>query len=139
MTLAMTIAMPIRPILVIASLAALACANGAAADAAPQSESTAAIEYLLASVAGSELQFVRNGKAHSGPEAVKHMRRKYEHFADRIQSPEEFIELAATKSILSGKAYTVRSDDGEIPTAEWLQTLLAKYRDARDSKSPEAT
>ena len=135
----MTIAMPIRQILIVASLAALTCATGAAAETTPQSESTAAIEYLLASVAGSELQFVRNGKTHSGPEAVKHMRRKYEHFEDRIHSPEEFIELAATKSMLSGKAYTVRSDDGEIPTAEWLQTLLAEYRDARDSKSPEAT
>jgi hypothetical protein len=135
----MTLAMTIRPILIIASLVALTCAAGAAAETMPQSESTATIEYLLASVAGSELQFVRNGKSHSGAEAVKHMRRKYEHFEDRIHSPEEFIELAATKSILSGKAYTVRSDDGEIPTAEWMQTLLAKYRDARDSKSPEAT
>ena len=135
----MTIAMTIRPILIIASLAALTCATGAAAETTPQSESTAAIEYLLASVAGSELQFVRNGKAHSGPEAVKHMRRKYEHFADRIHSPEEFIELAATKSILSGKAYTVRSEAGEIPTAEWLHTLLAEFRDARDSNSPGAT
>jgi hypothetical protein len=135
----MTLAMPIRPILIIASLAALACATGAAAETAPRSESTTAIEYLLASVAGSELEFVRNGKAHSGVEAVKHMRRKYEHFEDRIHSPEEFIELAATKSMLSGKAYTVRSDDGEIPTAEWLHTLLAEYRDTRNNDRPEAT
>ncbi len=135
----MKIAMTFRPVLIIASLATLAFATGAAAETKPQSESTAAIEYLLASVAGSELQFVRNGKTHSGPEAVKHMRRKYEHFEGRIHSPEEFIELAATKSILSGKAYTVRSDDGEIPTAEWLQTLLAEYRDARDSTNPGAT
>ena len=121
------------------ALTALTCATGATAETAPQSESTAAIEYLLASVAGSELEFVRNGKTHSGADAVKHMRRKYEHFEDRIHSPEEFIELAATKSMLSGKAYTVRSEDGEIPTAEWLQTLLAEYRDARDSNSPGAT
>ena len=131
--------MTIRPIFIIASLTALAWTTGAAAETTPQSESTAAIEYLLASVAGSELQFVRNGKTHSGPEAVKHMRRKYEHFADRIHSPEEFIELAATKSILSGKAYTVRSKDGEIPTAAWLLTVLAEYRDTRNSIDLEST
>lgn len=131
--------MKIGPKLIIFSLAALAFANGAAAETKPPSESTAAIEYLLASVAGSELQFVRNGKTHSGPEALKHMRRKYEHFADRIRSPEEFIELAATKSILSGEPYTVRSEDGEIPTAEWLLTLLAEYRDTRNSIDLEST
>jgi hypothetical protein len=131
--------MTIRPIFIVAALAALTCATGAAAETAPQTESTAAIEYLLASVAGSELDFVRNGKTHSGAEAVKHMRRKYEHFEDRIHSPEEFIALAATKSMLSGKAYTVRSEDGEIPTAEWLHTMLAEYRDARNSDRPEAT
>ena len=123
--------------MIIASIVALVCTTNAAAAATPEPESTAAIEYLLASVAGSELQFVRNGKAHSGSEAVKHMRRKYEHFADRIHSPEEFIELAATKSMLSGKEYTVRSNEGEIPTAEWLHTILAEYRDARINTNPE--
>ncbi len=135
----MKIAMTFRPVLIIASLAALAFANGAVAETKPQSESTAAIEYLLTSVAGSELEFVRNGKAHSGPEAVKHMRRKYEHFADRIHSAEEFIELAATRSILSGKPYTVRNEDGEMPTAEWLLTLLTEYRDTRNSIDLEST
>ncbi len=128
--------MKFRPIVLIASLAALAWATGVAADATSQSDSTVTIEYLLASVAASELQFVRNGKAHSGAEAVKHMRRKYEYFADRIHSPEEFIELAGTKSMLSGKAYTVRGNDGEIPTAEWLHEVLTEYRDARDNADP---
>ena len=131
--------MKFGPIVLIASLAALAWATGAAAETTSQSESTATIEYLLASVAASELQFVRNGKAHSGAEAVKHMRRKYEYFADRIHSPEEFIELAGTKSMLSGKAYTVRGNDGEIPTAEWLHTVLVEYRDARVNTVPGST
>lgn len=128
--------MKFRPIVLIASIAALAWATGVAADTTSQSESTATIEYLLASVATSELQFVRNGKAHSGAEAVKHMRRKYEYFADRIHSPEEFIEFAGTKSMLSGKAYTVHGNDGAIPTAEWLHTILAEYRDARVNTDP---
>ena len=125
--------------MLIASLAALAGSTGVVADTTSQSESTVTIEYLLASVAASELQFVRNGKAHSGADAVKHMRRKYEYFADRIHSPEEFIELAGTKSMLSGKAYTVRGNNGEIPTAEWLRTILAEYRGARDNADPGST
>ena len=131
--------MKFRPIVLIASLAALAGSTGVVADTTSQSESTVTIEYLLASVAASELQFVRNGKAHSGADAVKHMRRKYEYFADRIHSPEEFIELAGTKSMLSGKAYTVRENNGEIPTAEWLRTILAEYRGARDNADPGST
>ncbi len=105
-------------------------APAASADAATTPKPQAAIEYLLARVADSELEFVRNDKIHAGPDAAKHMRRKYEHYANRIHSPEDFIELAATKSILSGKKYVVRDIDGDTPTAEWLHGLLIEYRAA---------
>ena len=98
------------------------------AESAAQSESAAAIEYLLDSVAASDLQFMRNGKAHTGAEAAEHMHRKYKHFDDRIQSADDFIDLAATKSMLSGKKYTVRTADGEMATADWLRAVLADYR-----------
>lgn len=122
--------MKIALISAIAGLIVLSLAVGASADSAETPEPQAAIEYLLARVADSELEFVRNGKAHLGPEAANHMRRKYEHYADRIHSPEDFIELAATKSILSGKKYLVRDTNGVIPTAEWLHDLLNEYRAA---------
>jgi Family of unknown function (DUF5329) len=124
--------------LIFAALTALACTAGAAAEAPLQSESEAAIEFLLARVAGSELEFVRNGKTYPGSEAVKHMRRKYEYYADRIHSPEEFIELAGTKSVLSGKAYRIRDIDGELPAADWLRDVLAEYRNAKDYRSGRA-
>ena len=104
-----------------------------AAESAAQPESAAAIEYLLGSVAASDLQFMRNGKAHAGAEAAEHMRRKYKHFEDRIQSADDFIDLAATKSMLSGKKYTVRTAVGEMATADWLHAVLADYRSAVDS------
>ena len=110
---------------------------GVAAEKVSPAEPTAAIEYLLGLVAGSDLEFVRNGKTHTGAEAAEHMRRKYEYYVDRIQSPQDFIELAATKSILSGKLYKVRTAGGEVPTAEWLSSALADYQDTHESRTVE--
>ena len=90
-------------------------------------------------VGRSDLQFVRNGKMHTAGEAARHMRRKYEYFAERIASAEDFIELAATKSLISGKLYTVRTASGELLTAEWLQNALAEYRHSREPGTVEST
>jgi len=109
-------------------IAAMLCSATALAERAPNSEPEAAIEYLLARVASSELEFVRNGKTHSPTEAVKHMRRKYEYYEDRIDTAEDFIALAATKSMISGKQYTIRNHSGVQPAAQWLKSVLAEYR-----------
>jgi len=99
---------------------------------APPSEPEASIEYMLARVAGSDVEFLRNGKSHSAAEAVNHMRRKYDFYADRIHTPEDFIEWAATKSMLSGRAYMIRHANGEVPAAEWMHRLLKDYRRSKD-------
>ena len=128
-------------IILISALAGFAIwslSPGASADTATEPDAQAAIEFLLAQVTDSELEFVRNGKTHAGPDAAKHMRRKYEHYADRIHSPEDFIDLAATKSILSGKKYMVRDGDAVIPTAEWLHDLLNDYRSAPHDRGVDA-
>ena len=65
------------------------------------------VGYLMDQAARSPLTFVRNGNPHTGPGAAAHMRKKYDHFRKDIQPPEDFIRLAATKSLLSGKPYTV--------------------------------
>ena len=102
------------------------------ADSGPQSEPEAAIEYLLARVASSDLKFVRNGKVHAPPEAVKHIHRKYNYYKDRIRTAEDFIALAATKSMVSGNQYMIISDGGEQPAADWLKSALAEYRAANN-------
>ena len=122
--------MKITLISAVAGLFMMSFAPAASADAATTPEPQAAIEYLLARVADSELEFVRNDKIHAGPDAAKHMRRKYEHYAKRIHSPEDFIEWAGTKSMLSGKQYLVRDKDGVVPTAQWLHDRLDEYRAA---------
>jgi len=111
-------------------IAAMLYSSVALCDSAPRSEPEAAIEFLLARVANSDLEFVRNGKTHSPSAAVKHMRRKYEYYEDRIDTAEDFIALAATKSMISGKQYTIRSHSGVQPAAEWLKLVLAEYRAA---------
>lgn len=92
----------------------------------------AEIDYLLRTVERSSEQFIRNGKDHDGQEAARHMRRKFEHFLDKgdIHSAEDFIRLAGTGSLISGRPYRVRLGDGrEIDTAVWLNEALAGYRD----------
>jgi hypothetical protein len=126
-----------RHLSMIAGTALIACSPLALADTAGPGDPQAAIEYILAQVGDSDLEFVRNGKAHTPPEAVKHMRRKYVYYEDDIETPEDFIELAATKSMLSGKPYTIRTAAGEVPAAEWLLSILAEYRSGQQTAGTE--
>ena len=107
----------------------------AIADSAAPAETEASIEYMLSMVASSDVVFLRNGKAHSAAEAVDHMRLKYEYYENRIHTPEDFIRWAATKSVLSGRPYRIRYENGEVPAAEWMNRLLAEYRDSQKKLS----
>ena len=87
------------------------------------------VDYLIATVAGSDLVFVRNDKEHTPTDAAEHMQRKYDHFRNKIKTPEDFIRLAASKSLISGKPYTIRFPDGEVRRCDaWLTGLLAERR-----------
>ena len=100
------------------------------AETAAESEKLATtINYLLSFVENSDCTFIRNEKAHTAKEAVAHMRRKYGHFKDEINTPEEFIRLAASKSIMSGKPYMVRIKNGKLMKSEtWMLEALEDYR-----------
>jgi len=89
----------------------------------------AAINYLLSFVEKSECTFIRNNKAHTAKEAVRHMRNKYAHFRDEIETPEDFIRLSASKSLISGKPYMVKTKSGQMMKSEtWLLEALEVYR-----------
>ena len=89
----------------------------------------ASIQFLLTRVSQSGYVFIRNGKEHNSRDAAKHMRRKYEHFVDEIETPEQFIERAATKSMITGRRYRIRLTDGtEMDTSDWLLEELASLR-----------
>ncbi len=109
------------------------------ARAAPDPAVAETIEYLIASVAESDLTFVRNGKRYDGPKAAEHMRKKYDYFDDDIASAEDFIRLAATRSLMSGKPYFVILTDGtRTKTADWLGSRLSEYRMHTAQKSAAA-
>jgi hypothetical protein len=88
------------------------------------------IDHLLNFVEHSACAITRNGKSHDGSAAISHIKKKYAYFKDEIQTTEQFIELSATKSTLSGKYYLVQCGDGkQIKTKEWLLNELGKFRD----------
>ena len=97
----------------------------------------ATAEYLIAAVARSDHTFVRNSAHYTGSEATDHLRRKYAHFRDRIESIDDFIELAASRSLMTGKPYLVIDSAGHSrPVSQWLRQLLSEHC-ARPDDGPE--
>lgn len=97
--------------------------------AAPDKKTEDTIGYLLDYVATSKATFIRNGTAHTASEAVAHIRAKYEHFKSQINTPQDFIRLSASKSLLTGQPYLVRTSEGkEIRLEEWLTDELKRHR-----------
>ena len=85
--------------------------------------------HLLNFVKNSSCKIIRNGKAYDGNKAVTHIQKKYDYFKDDIETTEQFIELSATKSTMSGKYYTVIcSDTHPLRTKDWLLEELRNYR-----------
>ena len=87
------------------------------------------VEHLLAYLESSDCELVRNGRWHTGEEAVKHVRRKYEYYRDDISSTEDFIELSASRSKMSGKPYQVHCPgQPTVNSQDWLLTELSAFR-----------
>ncbi len=86
---------------------------------------------LLKAVGSSGCLFIRSGTAYAADRAQAHLLKKYEHMASRnmLASAEDFIVKAATRSSMSGEAYSMRC--GEAPPQrcdEWLMTRLKAMR-----------
>ena len=89
------------------------------------------IDHLLRYVEKSGCVFIRNDKEYNSEEAAKHIKTKYDSLLFEIKTPEEFIELAASKSMLSGRPYWVRcADHRPTPSADWLTKELFNYRES---------
>ena len=67
------------------------------------------IKALLSCVEGSGVTFIRNGKKHTAKDEADHMRKKQDHYKKDIKTPEDFIRLTATKSLVSWKKYQVET------------------------------
>ena len=87
------------------------------------------IQHLLDHVSNSQLTFIRNGTEYTGVEAAEHMENKYAYFKKKIKTAEDFIELTASKSLMSGKPYMIVTEHGErIRSDSWLLGVLLDYR-----------
>ena len=92
------------------------------------------IRHLLEFVGNTQCKYERNGSSHSGPDAVNHIKTKYDYFKNGIDTTERFIELSATKSTMSGKFYMIHCEGKEtIKSQQWLLQELERYRNARQS------
>ncbi len=79
------------------------------------------ISQLLLAIEVSNCQFVRNGKTHTPADSIAHIRNKYAHFKDDIDSMDKFIELSASKSLISGRPYQVQCGTSEPELSSvWL-------------------
>lgn len=89
------------------------------------------IRGLLEFIETSDCTFIRNGTEYAGPRARAHLEQKlnYLESKNRVKSAEDFIDLAATKSSMSGRTYEVRCLDRTEPAGIWLHRELQRQRE----------
>ncbi len=87
------------------------------------------IDYLLDYVRKSNVIFIRNGQEYTPTEAVDHLQKKHQYFAKEIKSTEDFVTVAATKSLVSKQPYLVKTRDGRTQECSlWLLNELKTMR-----------
>ena len=89
------------------------------------------IDYLLMRLETSDCRFFRNDKWYDAKRARKHLEKKLAWLSrrDLVDSAEQFIERAATKSSRSGVPYLVQCAHGPpMLSADWLTEELRRIR-----------
>src|SRR4051812_43985653 len=84
--------------------------SGLAAAQSPSAVTTREIAHLFSALEQSNCQFNRNGSWYTPAQAGAHLRRKYDYLLKDglVKSAETFIDLAASKSSMSGRPYLVK-------------------------------
>ena len=89
------------------------------------------ISQLFSALQNSKCEFSRNGTWYGAEEAAGHLRRKYDYLRKKglVRSTESFIELAASRSSMSGKPYQVRCGNAHpVPSKSWFTGKLKEFR-----------
>ena len=97
------------------------------------------IDALLDQLLASGCEFKRNGTWYPAREAEEHLlvKRKYLDSRRPLLSAEQFIELAASKSMVTGRPYMVRCGNAApVPSAVWLSLQLQTLRTSRPDQCP---
>jgi hypothetical protein len=118
-----------KPIFLLLSI--FLCSPLLAADV--EADTKKEIWHLLEYLEKSNCDFNRNGSWYKPDEAVQHIKKKYNYLIKRglINSTEQFIDRAASRSSISGKPYMVRCDRVEpIETSIWFTEELKRFRKA---------
>ncbi|MFG6447760.1 DUF5329 domain-containing protein [Roseateles sp. BYS180W] len=114
------------------ALVALSCWGLAlSAWGGPSNPARAETESLLQVLQDSGCQFNRNGSWYSGAEARAHLLKKLGYLEDKgmLKSTEDFINLGASTSSSSGKAYLVKcAESPAVESKVWLHTQLTTLR-----------
>jgi hypothetical protein len=87
----------------------------------------------LLGLEASGCEFNRNGRWYPAAEAKTHLlqKRKYLQDRDMVQTTEQFIELAASGSSMSGQPYLVKcGSDVPIESGKWLRSQMQEMRSA---------
>jgi len=111
-----------------AFLLTLLLALPAAAQNAPSE-----VGQLFRALEASGCSFNRNGSWYSASEASAHLHRKYDYLTRKglAGTAESFIDLAASKSSMSGRPYLVRCGSGTpVESRAWFLGKLAELRRA---------
>jgi len=90
------------------------------------------IAHLLDYTQNSECRFNRNGKWYTAEKAKEHIQKKYDYLVKkgRIDSTEQFIERAASKSSMSGKPYMITCDESKpVKSSVWFEKELLNFRE----------
>jgi hypothetical protein len=100
--------------------------------AAPSAEEHLRIQTLIQHVEKSTaMSFLRNGSAHTSAEAAQHMQAKYAHFKNKIATAEDFVDLCASRSEMTGKPYMVKMGDAApVEAGTFLKDELRTLRQA---------
>jgi hypothetical protein len=110
----------------------LACAFLATGTAAPLApDARREIDALLSRLAASGCEFNRNGTWHVAADARAHLQQKLQYLEVRgtVETTEQFIELAASGSTMTGRPYLVRCGNGAAQeSATWLRSQLQLLR-----------
>ena len=123
-----------RVVVLILLSAALVAAQSPAAPPLSENRKIEAIIRIVDEL--KDATFIRNGSEHDCHAAAKHMRDKWNAQRSKIRTAEDFIELAASRSSISGKPYLIRFKDGrEIESGTFLREELRKLEPATTSSA----
>jgi hypothetical protein len=87
------------------------------------------INHLLDYVANTDCQYDRNGQIFEGLVAWDHINMKFDYYKDKIETTEDFIKFAATKSKISAEKYKIRCPGYEpVYASDWLIDELKIFR-----------